>query len=245
MKTDMADSAEELREVLTGLVSLAAAEEAILLTRVARTDDVGDASSWAARPTIAHTSEFRDEQVQRLIAIREGSQPPDFPRVDHSSPDTYGRYAEVDERSVWELSRTTTAGLIDETQRCSDEDLLDPSRNPWLRGRQLWLQVIVRGFWHPTGHLGDYYVQHDQPRRALALHAHALAMTEYLAAPAMAIGMAHYSMACTQAVTGFQDDALASLQLAVDRNPDLRAHAREEADLRELRDTGRLAAVLA
>jgi hypothetical protein len=61
----------------------------------------------------------------------------------------------------------------------------------------------------------------------------------------MAIGMAHYSLACTQAVTGREDDAVVSLLLAVARNPDLREHARGEPDLRELRATGRLPAVLA
>jgi hypothetical protein len=241
----MTESANAVRQMLIGLISLAAAEEMMLLARVPLGEDAGDADVWAARPTIAHTSEFRDEQVQRLIAIRRGCEPPEFSRVKHKSPDTYRHYAAVNEESVWGQSRATSAALIDETRRCCDEDLLDPSRNPWLRGRQLWLQIIVRGFWHPTGHLGDYYVQHDQPERALALHAHALATTAYLGAPTMAIGMAHYSMACTQAVTGREDDAVASLRLAVERNPDLREHARAEPDLRELRDDGRLAAVLA
>jgi hypothetical protein len=241
----MTEIADELRQVLIGLISVAAAEEAMLLACVSRSDEVGDADLWAARPTIAHTSEFRDEQVQRLIAIRDGSAPPEFARVEHHSADTYRRYAAVDDESVWQRSRATSSALIEETQRCSDEDLLDPSRNPWLHGRQLWLQIIVRGFWHPTGHLGDYYVQHDQPERALALHAHAVATAEYLKAPAMAIGMAHYSLACTQAVTGQEDDAVVSLLLAVARNPDLREHARGEPDLRELRATGRLPAVLA
>jgi hypothetical protein len=241
----LSDSADSLRETLAGLVSFAAAEETMLLTRAPCREASGDADLWAARPTIAHNSEFRCEQVQRLIAIRWGSEPPDFPRVDHAAPDAYRRYAEVDEKRVWELSRTTTAALIDETRRCSDADLLDPARNPWLRGRQLWLQIVVRGFWHPTGHVGDYYARHGHPERALALHSHALATARYLGAPPMAVGMAHYSLACVQALIGRADDAVASLALAVECNPDLREHARQAEDLRPLRDTGRLAAVLA
>ena len=240
----MREIADELRQVVIGLISVAAAEEAMLLASLPWSDEAGNADVWAARPTIAHTSEFRDEQVQRLVAIRDGSTPPEFARVEHHSAETYRRYAAVDDESVWQRSRATNAALIEETQRCSDEDLLDPSRNPWLRGRQLWLQIIVRGFWHPTGHLGDYYLQHDQPERALALHAHALATAEYLKAPAMAIGMANYSLACTQAVTGREEAAVVSLLLAVARNPDLREHARGEPDLRELSDAGRLLAVL-
>lgn len=57
----MSESAAELRVIVTGLVSLAAAEEAILLTDVAGSDGPGTPSAWAALPTVAHTSEFRDE----------------------------------------------------------------------------------------------------------------------------------------------------------------------------------------
>jgi hypothetical protein len=241
----MSESAPQLRVILTGLISFAAAEEAMLLADVAQRTDAGDANCWGALPTIAHTSEFRDEQVQRLLAVRAGSDPPEFPRVEHSSPDTYGAYSALDAESVWAASRSTNTALIDETRRCSDEDLLDPSRNPWLNGRQLWLQIIVRGFWHPTGHLGDYYVKHERPERALALHRHALATAEYLAAPSMALGMAHYSLACTQATLERAEAALASLEQAVACNPDLVMHARSEPDLAPLRDAGQLTAILA
>jgi len=37
--------------------------------------------------------------------------------------------------------------LIDGMWALPDEDLLDPARHPWLNGRLLWLQIIVRGFW--------------------------------------------------------------------------------------------------
>jgi hypothetical protein len=130
----------------------------------------------AALPTVAYTSEFRDEQVQRLVAIREGSRPPEFPRVEHGSPDTYRRYSERDTPSVWAASRATNAALI---------------------------------------------------------------------APSMAIGMAHYSLVCTQATLGQTEAAVKSLGLAVASNPDLVAHARSEPDLAALREHGRLAAVLA
>jgi hypothetical protein len=240
----MSESAADLRVMLTGLISYAAAEEGILLTDVSQREDAGDADSWAALPTVAHTSEFRDEQIQRLVAIREGVEPPEFPRVDHGSEDTYRRYAAFDAGSVWAISRASSTALIDETRRCSDEDLLDPSRNPWLKGRQLWLQIVVRGFWHPTGHLGEYYARHGRPERALSLHVHALATAGYLGAPPMAIGMAHFSLACIQATLGQADGAENSLRLALACNPDLVTNARSERDLEPLRQTGRLTAVL-
>lgn len=125
-------------------------------------------------------------------------------------------------------------------QRTSDEDLLDPSRHSWLRGRQLWLQVVVRGFWHPLGHVGDYYLNHGRPDRALAIHGHAVSTAVYLSAPSAAVGMAHYSLACAEAVTGQTAAARASLATAVALNADLRDHASRERDLEPLRVGGRV-----
>jgi hypothetical protein len=241
----MPESTTELRVALTGLIAFAAAEEQILLAVAERADDPGSPACWAAVPTVAHTSEFRDEQVQRLAAIRAGVEPPDFPRVEHDSPEVYRRYCATDSLGAWRLSRQTSSALVDELRRCSDADLLDPARHAWLQGRHLWLQIVVRGFWHPLGHVGDYYVHHDGAERALALHRHACATAQYLGAPSMAVGMACYSLACTQAATGDEAGALGSLERAVGLNPDLRRHASVEPDLAALREAGRLAPVLA
>jgi hypothetical protein len=240
----MDESAREVRVSLTGLLGFAAVEEEVLLSGVDGCDEVGDPDAWAALPTVAHISEFRNEQVKRLVAIRTDSEPPGFRRIDHESAEDYGRYCKFDARSVRELSRASSRALIDETCRCSDEDLFDPSRNPWLRGRHLWLQIIVRGFWHPVGHLGDYYLSHAMPERALALHAHAATTLQYLKGPRVAMGMVRYSLACTQALIGQEDDAVASLGLAVEANPDLREHATRDRDLAGLRERGRLTTVL-
>lgn len=225
---------------MVGLLCLAASEEAVLLAGVGAESDPGDPENWAARPTIVHNSDFRAEQVERLVAVRERRTPPEFARVEHASSEVYAGY---DERrnSADEESRTTNAALLDELRQASDVDLLDPSRHAWLRGRPLWLQIVVRGFWHPLGHIGDYYLQHGQPYRALALHAHAVATATYLSAPPAALGMTHYSLACAEAVTGQTAAARASLAAAVALNADLSDHASREPDLEPLRVDGLVA----
>ncbi len=141
-------------------------------------------------------------------------------------------------------SRQVTAELIAATQSAAEDDLLDPARNPWLRGRQLSLQIIVRGFWHPAGHVGEYYLGHDQPDRALALAENAVAVAANLGAPAAARGMASYNLACARARAGLLDEAAAAVAEAVALNPDVRANAGRDPDLAAVRDSGRLAAVL-
>jgi hypothetical protein len=239
----MTDSAH-LRNVITGLIGFAATEEDVLLTAVGATAahsakgtrDCGDEHRWAALPTVAHNTEFREQQRERLRAVLAGHQPPAFGEIDHASPAVYARYAARSPAEVVAEAREVTAALVDGVRELAEEDLLDPSRHPWLNGRHLWLQVIVRGFWHPTGHVGEYYTRHGQPERAVALHEHALATARYLKAPDQAEGMAAYSLACAQCQAGQLDGASRMLAEAIALNPDVRVNAERDPDLAPLRE---------
>jgi tetratricopeptide (TPR) repeat protein len=234
-----------LRAAVTGLIGLAAAAEQVLLAEAGLAAPAlsGSPQCWAAVPVIAHNTEFRRQQVQRLRAIRCGQAPPAFPEFDHQSAALYAELAAQPEDAVGRDSWRVAGELVDEMRLVSHEDLVDPERNAWLRGRQLWLQVVVRGFWHPTGHLGEYYLQQGQPDRAVGLAERAVATADFLGAPAAARGMAAYNLACAQAGAGLLDEAAAALTGAVALNPDVRANALRDSDLAALRDSGLLSAL--
>jgi Phage integrase family len=71
--------------------------------------------------------------------------PPTFGEINHGSPAVYGRYAARTAVAVAGESRQVTASLLDGVRALADDDVVDPSRHPWLNGRPLWLQLIVRG----------------------------------------------------------------------------------------------------
>jgi len=229
-----------LRRAIAGLVGLVAGEE----QRLAATADPaepGSAQCWAALPVIAHNTEFRLQQVTRLRAIRAAETPPEFAEADHESA---ALYAELSARPADEVAAAgwmSAGDLLTELRQAPDEDLLDPARNPWLRGRQLWLQIIVRGFWHPAGHLGEYYLRHGQAGQAVAVAERAVAAAGYLAAPPQARGMASYNLACAYAAAGRLDAAAAEVDAAVALNADLRTNAERDPDLAAVRDDGLLA----
>ncbi len=233
-----------LRTAVTGLIGAAAAAEQVLLAELELSAPAisGSPQLWAALPVVAHNTEFRRQQVQRLRAVRCGQAPREFPEVDHQSAAVYAELAAQPADAVARDSWRVAGELAEEVRLISQEDLVEPARNPWLRGRQLWLQIIVRGFWHPAGHLGEYYMRHEQPADAVAFAQHAVATAEYLGVPAAARGMAAYNLACAQAGAGFVDAAAAALTEAVALNPDLRANALRDTDLSVLRDSGMLAA---
>jgi len=229
-----------LRAAMAGLLGFAAAEEQALLMATPDGEE-GSPDRWAAVPLVAHNNQFKTQQAERLSALRTGYIPPAFAEVDHASAEVYESYCGVAPGDVLLDCRRVTAELIDGTWALADEDLLDPARHPWLNGRLLWLQIIVRGFWHPTGHLGDYYLGHGQPERAVALAEHGLATARYLGAPAQAAGMAGYSLACALARAGRPDEAAAVLADAIEANQDLRVNAGRDPDLAGLREAGLVA----
>ena len=234
-----------LRSSLAGLLSFAAAEEQILLATAARSPDYdqGSPDRWAAVPVVAHNNQFKSQQAERIRSLLAGQVPAAYGEIDHSSAEVYQGYSAQPPDAVLAECRRVSAELVDGTWALPDDDLLDPARHPWLNGRMLWLQIVVRGFWHPTGHLGDYYLAHGQPGRAVALQAQGLAMARYLGAPAPTAGMAGYSLACAQAQAGQPEQAARTLAAAIEANPDLRGNARRDPDLRSLRESGRLEAI--
>lgn len=234
----------ELRTAITGLLGFAAAEEQMLLA-ASPPDQAGSPQNWAALPIVAHNTEFKAQQVHRLRAIGRSEVPGDFAEVDHGSAELYRRYAAQPADQIAADSARVTGELIDGLKAVGSGDLLDPSRHPWLQGRQLWLQIIVRGFWHPTGHLADYYLARGLPDRAVAMTEHGVATASYLGVPDEARGMASYNLACAQARAGRLDDAAVTVRATVSDNPGLRAKIGTEPDLAMLRDGGHLDSVLA
>jgi hypothetical protein len=234
----------DLRATIIGLLGFAAAEERMLLAASAD-GEPGDPGCWAAVPVVAHNTEFKHQQVQRLDAILANDVPPESSDIDHTSDEVYRAYAALPREQVARDNSRVSAQLIDGVTAVSDDDLRDPARNPWLRGRHLWLQIIVRGFWHPTGHIGGYYLEHAQPERAVALAEHGVATATYLGAADPVRGMAFYNLACAEARAERADDAAAALREAIALNPDVRANAARDTDLAILRSSGRLEAVLA
>jgi hypothetical protein len=232
-----------LRAAVTGLLAFAAAQEQELLAARPEAESGGPAR-WAAAPLVAHNTEFKRQQLQRLDSIRAGRTPPEFGEIDHASEAVYQACTALPAGRVARESWQAAGGLIEGLAASADADLLDPARNPWLRGRMLWLQIIVRGFWHPCGHLGEYYLAHGEPGRAVALASRAVETAAGLDAPTPARGMAGYNLACALARSDRPAEAMTALTEAITQNPDIRVNAGHDPDLAALRADGRLAAML-
>jgi len=212
-----------------------AEEGALLELSPADRQPSGSARAWSFTATVAHNSEFKRQQVVRLRAVHSRETPPEFAETDHGSDAVYAGFAALPWEAVLQDSRATTAALIDSLWAVEHEDLTRPERLPWLRGRPLWLQVVVRGFWHPGGHLSECLMRSDQGESALRLHRAGVALAEAVDLPPPARGMAQYSLACAQALSGDLAASLTSIGRAVELNSDLALNARRDPDLASAR----------
>lgn len=230
-------TSEDLRAAITAMLRLiAGAEEGALLglTPTER-EQTGSAQAWSLSAAVAHNTEFKRQQVVRLRAVQSRESPPEFVEIDHGSDTVYAGFATLSGEAVLQDSRATTAALIDSLWAVEYEDLTQPERLPWLRGRPLWLQVVVRGFWHPGGHLSECLMRRNQGESALRLHRAGVALAEAVDLPPSARGMAQYSLACAQALSGDLSASLTSIGRAVAQNPDLAVNARRDPDLASAR----------
>ncbi|MGH7642085.1 MAG: TPR end-of-group domain-containing protein [Candidatus Dormibacteria bacterium] len=231
----MSDS--RLRESIAAMVQLVTGAEecAMLATRAEDQERASGPEAWSISALVAHNSEFRSQQVTRLGAVIDRSTPPNFSEIDHTSLEVYARFSALTADQVLAGCRSTTTELVQLLWQLTDEDLTDPARNPWLRGRPLWLQVVARGFWHPSGHLGEYWLSRGLPEKAVRLHAAGVALAEAVQLPGAALGMARYSLACAKSRTGHCEEALAEIVQAINGNPDLAQNAARDPDLEPVR----------
>lgn len=125
--------------------------------------------------------------------------------------------------------------LLDLLWQLPEKDLLDPSLYLWLQGRPLWLRVVVRTFRHPGGHLGEYWLRHDQPEPTLRLHRAGVAIADAMSLAEPALGMARCALACAEARTGNTREALEEATRATAANPDPGRNATHDRDLEPVR----------
>lgn len=227
----------DLRASISAMARLVAAQEeaALLGQSQPERERVGSPHAWSLPASVAHNSEFKRQQVIRLRAAARREIPPEFPEIDHASADVYRTFAQLSWEAVLGDSRQTTSQLLDGLWAVTDEDLTQPERNPWLRGRPLWLQVVVRSFWHPGSHLSDCFFDRGESEGALRLHRAGVALAEAVSLPEPALGMAHYALGCAHARSGNVDQGLVSIGMAVQLNPDLAKNARRDPDLESAR----------
>lgn len=216
------------------LVEFAAAEEQRFvagLTTRERTE-AGSPDRWSARAALAHVTDWKAVQVERMRAHLERREAPDcdglpFP---HRSPDAYAPLVAVPWDGLPERAATVSAELAALTRRFEDDDLV--RRFSWTLGKPLAQQLVGRGVWHTLTHLTEHHRLRGRHQEARRLSGALLDLVLQLGVrPVPGDAMGHYNFACLFAAGGRLETARELLREAILIDPSLDASAREDADL--------------
>lgn len=187
------------------------------------------AGGWSAKDTLAHLSAWRQQQIDRLAALREGRDEPQLPasEIDDINAILHERRADWSWDRVAADAQSTADGFVAELAAAGDETITDP--------KVLGL-IMGDGPEHDLGHLVGLAATDDVRTRVLGLADTTRALVDRGGWPARAAAYARYNLACFHALGGRLDIARALLRQALPGQEELRALAPTDDDLAALRD---------
>ena len=114
----------------------------------------------------------------------------------------------------------------------------------WYGAQDTTEAVLRNSYTHPRLHLFEYCKENGERERALTLWEQARTDIEAASGPPRIVGAVLYNLACAKVPLGQIDDAVELLGRSFGMRPDLKAEARDDADLAPLLEDPRFRALL-
>ena len=232
-------STSRLVAALPGLLERGRSAEDALVAGLSaeERDAAGTLERWSAKDLIAHCTSWRANLIATLEAALRGEAPPPLSNVNEMNARTF---EDNKARSWEEVLSEAGAGwdrLAELISQLEDEDLLAPDHYPWRRGLPLAQGVVLRLYWHPLVHLGEFYAQRGNRTAAEAIRADLLQAADELAWVPWLRGHTLYMVAGCSAALKDPAGALAALRESIALAPELKEWSRRDPGLAFVRGT--------
>lgn len=205
---------------------------------------VGTYEEWSARDLLAHNAAWKQWAAAELAAAQGGDvgRGPDLD-LEHENARIYAAHAGQSWDEIVAVSADAQAALLGALELLTEDQLVQELQRQWLERRPAWRAFTACGYIHPLVHLSEAYRKLGDIGEAAAL----LAALGQPLAPLDAgdpwQGQLAYNQACSAALLGQVEPALAHLHTALRLNPALVDWSREDADLASLRGLPEYAAL--
>jgi hypothetical protein len=180
---------------------------------------------WGPKDTQAHLSAWRRRTVDRLRAIRDGTDEPTEVETDETNAIFHAERAGWTWDQVLADANATTDDLVAEIEAATDETLALPRISGTIMGN---------GSEHTLTHLTPIAARAGLESRTLEL-ADAITASIDRGWPPRAAAFARYNLACFHALSGNLDVARSLLRQALPEDEQLRGYAPKDDDLIALR----------
>jgi len=229
--TDPDDTISGLRTgLIEGLRAARATEREVFVALDAADRDAPPADGgWSARDVQAHLSAWRQRQVDRLVARREGREEPALASTETDEINAIFHA----ERADWPWDRVVADA--DATAESLAAEVLAATEET-LTADNVTGSIMGNGPEHTLAHLAPIAARVGLEARVYELASNVEAIVDGGDWPSRPAAFARYNLACFHALGGRLDEARALLRQALPEQEELRTFAPEDDDLIALRD---------
>lgn len=206
---------------------------------------VGEPDAWVAKDHIAHNAAWIFDAVRQIDAAMKGETPEPSPEDVDYNPVIFAARQHKSWDEVIAYANEANEALQASLEACSEEDLADPGRFEWRKGRPLWYEASMSGYEHPAEHFAQFYRESGDLARAKAAREAEVEMARKIVPGSKPYGFMTYNVGAFYAQIGEPDKALASMREVLEMLPSLRGWAKEDPDLASLHDNPEFQALVA
>lgn len=235
----MTSEVNDIKSKLIAVIERGEADQAALVAQLSDDEKAatGEADHWAVKDQIAHLNFWRDRTLRRLIAVRDGTEPPG-PAQDFQ-PENERNFSAQRHRP-WSEIIAESDRLFRETKQVipqlSDAQLTEPQRVGTTE-INLSERVVSDFMEHPAEHLTQLYRERGDTARAEEQERATVAViSELFGKHTTMYGYAIYNLGCFYARNGETAQAIAAVGEALPLIPSLVEWSKQDSDLDSLRE---------
>jgi hypothetical protein len=196
----------------------------------------GSSDNWAIKDVIVHNSVWKVIMSERFIASMSGSNPRSYDDYDAENEKIYQRHREDSWESVVKFQEGAYSQLVEQVELAAEDDLVDPDRFAWLKGRSLLKQTFHNGYFHPLWHLALLIIERGEGEPGFQMMEEVTRISLTLDESPTWQGQSLYNLACFYALSGKKDKSLENLSQAFSLSLDMIEWSKEDTDLASLWD---------
>lgn len=196
--------------------------------------ETGSFEHWSAKDNLAHASYWADVRARQAMAFIWEEDFGPVPQYEQANVEVFEQYVESDWDEVMALAGQGNARMLEAIQGMDEEELKGPSAVS--EGTPMWQWLLGIVFTHKLTHFAQFYDQHGRKGEVGRLWKEwAEAVSPLDSGPDWQGGV-HYNAACSLALIGEVDAALAELKRGLELRPGLKGWSRLDSDLATLHD---------
>jgi DinB superfamily len=236
----MTTSVSDIKTKLIAVIERGEADQEALVALLSDSEKaaIGEPDHWAVKDQIAHLNFWRDRTLRRLIAVRDGAEPPG-PSPDFQ-PENERNFAAQQYRPWSEIIAESDRLFREAKQvipQLTDAQLTEPVKIGTDNEIRLSERIVSDFMEHPAEHLtqlwrerGDLARAEEQERATVQL------IGELFGKETTMYGYAIYNLGCFYARRGETAQAIAAVGEALPLIPSLVEWSKQDTDLDSLRD---------